>query len=151
MEKLVRSFSRQAIALGVYRFAVTLFLLVALFNAFPGYRVASALAVLFIGAGFQVITTLLTYSLRVGNAAADIAERKTRHTILLAAERAGQPNLNEPDFWHEVDRRVEDERPRDALASMPWRGAGAIAWAIARLAIEALVLVILAGFLTPGI
>jgi len=87
-----------------------------------------------IGALGHVITLLA----EANNRLSDLAERKTRHTIILAAQRDWNPLLADMppdwDFWAEVDRRVDAELVDEESPPKWWQAASLILWnAFARL------------------
>jgi hypothetical protein len=111
----LRSGTRKAFAFTAYRALINIALLVALLHAFPGYETVSVLAVLAFLQGIAGLGLAVQFVATVQNSLADSAERKTRHTILLAAD----PDWLHADyFWSEVDRRVANEREVDDAS--PW-------------------------------
>jgi Flp pilus assembly protein CpaB len=59
--------------------------------------------------GISAIAMSIKLTALAQNHADDMAERKTRHTVLLASERQGDDRLNTLEFWSEIDRRISEE------------------------------------------
>jgi hypothetical protein len=159
---------RQAYVHGIYQWFIGLVFLFSAFSAFPEYKWPIGLGLLLFSAGVGSIVHVVRTLHETANLQADAAERKTRHSILRAAELAagGQTWIAEADFWAEVDRRVEaegkqSERMLTALADLGertptdvpvgfWKGlmlgGGALVW---QLAANLLGIALIAG-LTPG-
>lgn len=87
--------------------------MLAAFTEFPEHKWS-------IGLGYLAFLTMLRACLQQGiamhaanNMLSDAAERKTRHTMLLASEwsKSGrlQDEFDHGDFWQAVDRRVKTE------------------------------------------
>ena len=107
----IRRQTRQAYGLMIYRGLITFALLVAGFRAFPDHRTVFALSVISFGLAVSGIAEYLAMLWRVDNEIMDAAERKTRFTILVAAERVSTGHgIEQWDFWQEVNERVEGER-----------------------------------------
>ena len=130
-----RSITRQGFALGAYRSLLTVAFLVALLHAFPEHQRVSILAVLVFGQGVAGIGLAIKAAATIQDTILDSAERKTRHTILLASDPEWR---HASDFWIEVNRRVEAEDVPDHPS--PWwmqlgltaaNFAGLLAWDIA--------------------
>ncbi|MGE0668718.1 MAG: hypothetical protein AB7O49_19350 [Sphingomonadales bacterium] len=119
-ETAAYSVLRRGCALGLYKGALNTALMVALFHAFPDHIVVSALAVLVFSQGLAGVVFTIEATALKQNVLDDAAERKTRHTVVLAAD----PNwLRDSDFWGEVDRRVAKES-RSQEASPWWAQTG---------------------------
>ena len=103
----------------VLRFLFGLIFLFVAFNEFPNHKwtIGLGLVVFNISVG-MIAETLSTLQLQA-NRLDDMAERKTRHTIILAAERAGTTNLNTWEFWSDVERRVDAELGEPQKVSVP--------------------------------
>jgi len=118
---VVQRATRQGLASSIYLWILGVLFLFAAFSSFSEHKVT-------IGLGYLVFTQSRAMVLMVvgnlndlQNLLADSAERKTRHTILHAAELGGDGmSLNYPAFWGEVDHRVEEERQIHEPASL-WK------------------------------
>lgn len=108
---------REALGLGIYRMFLTFALLLVAFSAFPAYKAVIGLAVLALNEGVSAVVTSLKVTALAQNHIDDAAERKTRHAIVLAAERSGKPDAHYSDFWSVVEERVEDEMRPDVEPS----------------------------------
>lgn len=117
---LLRRAKGKAFALAVYRGCLTVAVLMVGFEDFPEHRAFVALAVLAFSQGIAAIGIAGAQIALSQNHLDDLAERKTRHTILLA-----QTEWNgHPGFWNEVDRRVQTETESDDEDAPWWGGAG---------------------------
>jgi hypothetical protein len=140
---------RQTYVQGIYQWLIGLVFLFSAFNAFPEYKWPIGLGLLVFSAGVGGIIHVVGTIYATANIQADAAERKTRHSVLRAAELAagGQTWIAEADFWAEVDRRVEAEgkqsegmanvgekAPKDVPVGF-WKGlmfgGGALIWQLA--------------------
>lgn len=125
MVEAIRRVTRQMFGLAIYRMFATFFLLVAGFTAFPDHKTVFALAVIVFGTGIGGIIELLQAMHLMENRTMDLAERKTRHTILLAQERALRGEAcNDYTFWGEVDARVDAEIGPEPPAPKWWQSIG---------------------------
>lgn len=93
-----------------YSWLVSVALMLSGFSAFPDFKWPFAFAVIFISLGFQGVASFVDLASTRQNALADLAERKTRWTIVMAAERLrlGE-SADDLYFWGNVDERVKDE------------------------------------------
>jgi len=106
---------RGGCAIGIYRSILNLALLSVAFREFPSHRLAIGLAVLAFGQGLAGLGAAQSIASAQQNRLDDLAERKTRHAILLASDES----RGEYHFWSEVDRRVAEETG-PAEKSAPW-------------------------------
>lgn len=84
--------------------------LFAAFSEFPEHKWSIGLGVLVLEFGLVAIMDQAA-ALRVGEInLADQAERKTRHTIIAAAEWGSDDPMKSAAFWQEVDDAVANER-----------------------------------------
>lgn len=147
----MRALGLKAWGLGIYRFALAFGVLIAGFHAFPGYKTFVALAFLFINTAFIAVFDVLAIHRLTDNTIMDMAERKTRHTILLAQERGldGIRSYDDYTFWREVDRRVADEDTPEVPAPKGWwRAPRAVALDVLGRALADLILIVVAAALS---
>ena len=144
-------FLRRSFALGIYRAFITFALLVACFQAFPEHRWAIALAVIAFNQGVAAIIEVHTGLFKLANFVSDGGERKTRHAIVLAAERSGQDWIEGPEFWHEVNRRVEDEIPTPTNKTSAWANISSVILKLGGHLLGDVGLVFLASLFAPGL
>lgn len=97
---------RSGCAIGSYRFLLNLALLATAFHDFPDHRTVIVLALLVFSQGIAAVLVVQRITFAQQNRLDDLAERKTRHAILLASD----PDRSQYHFWTEVDRRVEEEK-----------------------------------------
>jgi hypothetical protein len=88
----------------LYRSFLSIALMVAAFTAFPDKKIVVALAVLVFVQGINAVAVQQYLISATQNHLSDLAERKTRHAILLASEK-----WSGPSFWGECDSRVAQE------------------------------------------
>jgi hypothetical protein len=121
----IRRVTRQLFGLAIYRMFATFFLLVAGFTAFPDHKAVFALAVIVFGTGIGGIIECVQAMHMIQSRMADLAERKTRHTILLAQERALRgESCDGYGFWSDVDARVDAEIGSEPPAPKWWQSIG---------------------------
>lgn len=120
---------REAIGLLIYRWLVNFALFVCGFAAFPDHKAVFALAVIGFSLGVATIVQAQNLSRAAENRLMDVAERKTRHTIVLAQERGlrGQ-TCDDYEFWEEIDARVETEVGAPNAPAPWWLTGGLIIW-----------------------
>lgn len=116
----VDSAVRSGCALTVYRVVLNVALLVVAFRTFPEYRTLLALAVLVFSQGIAAIGAAQQIVFTQQNHLDDLAERKTRHAIVLASE----SDRSYLSFWSEVDRRVADEMGTASTPPRWWARVG---------------------------
>lgn len=146
----VKPTMREALGLGLYRMLVNFALLLAAFTAFPAHKMLLGLAVIAFSQGIAAVVVSAKMTALVQNNIDDMAERKTRHTIVLAAERSGERDMLYSDFWPEVNRRVDDEIGRAEPEPSIWAKSGlVIAHVSGNLAADAVMLIV-AFMLTPA-
>ena len=103
----VRGKMREIWGSAIYRSALLLFFLVVAFSEFPDQRLVVGLGTLVILHAIASIGLVIENTFLIANHADDLAERKTRHAIILAAQMGR--DAGGPDFWLVVDRNVEAE------------------------------------------
>jgi hypothetical protein len=140
--------SQEALGLGIYRMLLTFALLLVAFSAFPAYKLVIGLAVLALTEGITAVAVSVKVIALAQNHLDDMAERKTRHGIVLAAERSGQQNASYFDFWHVVDERVADEMRPDVEPSN-WAKFGMVLGHVAGRILSAVALLVPAFLLSP--
>jgi hypothetical protein len=111
----LRSATRKSFAFIAYRVLLNTAFLVALLHAFPDHQSVAILGYLAFVQGIAALGMSMQLTAAVQNARDDAAERKTRHTILLASDPDWQ---GDDQFWTEVDRRVSNENV--ANDASPW-------------------------------
>jgi len=148
----IEKLTRQAMGVAGYRMAITLALLTAGFTAFPTHKLVFALAVIAFSLGLSTLAIHVHLLDLVNNKILDVAERKTRHTIVVAQERSsrGQP-LSDGSFWVEVEERVATEIGDPDPAPPWWKAISSIAWSGAGYAIGDVAMVLVALFLSGGL
>lgn len=126
----VEKATRSLWAIVIARWIIGVAFLFAAFTAFPEYKWVIGLGLLLFNLGIEGVGSAVTGLSQAQNYLDDLAERKTRHTILLAAERShdiGDSIL----FWSEVDRRVEAEMGPPTPPTGFWKSAGLVIGATA--------------------
>jgi hypothetical protein len=114
---LLRRAKGKTLSIAVYRGFLTLAVLTVGFENFPEHRTFVALCVVAFSQGVAALGIAGAQVALGQNHLDDMAERKTRHTILLA-----QTEWNGHDgFWNEVDRRVAAEAD-SGDEDVPWWG-----------------------------
>lgn len=139
---------REAFGLGIYRMLLTFALLMVAFSAFPAHKLVIGLAILALNESIAAVLTGAKVIALAQNHIDDMAERKTRHGIVLAAERSGQQDARYSDFWHVVDERVEDEMRPDVEPSN-WAKFGMVLGHVAGRILSAVALLVPAFILSP--
>lgn len=119
----LRKVTRQVIGVWIYRGLLNIVFLTVAFQSFPGYESFTALGFLVFNQGIASLGTALAATAAAQNFLDDIAERKTRHTILLARDEDWRGSHH---FWAEVDRRVDAELGDRAPALRWWASAGRV-------------------------
>lgn len=137
-QEAVKKLARQTYVTATYRWLIEVSFLFAAFTAFPEYKWPIGLGLLVFVGGVQAVVLTLDLMHRHNNTLADEAERKTRHAIVRAAELAakGVSDIDQVEFWQEVDGRVRLERSAQEDASPTpvgfWKGlalaSGAFVW-----------------------
>jgi len=108
MNEAIQASGRQIWGLTIYRWLLSVVFLLVAFNEFPEHRASIALGFLVVIHSFAAIGMALKHLFLTSNALDDEAERKTRHTIVMAAQQ--QMDAGHGDFWAQVDDRVAAER-----------------------------------------
>lgn len=118
----LQALKRNNYAVGIYRGLVGLAFLVACFNTFSSAIGPIALGYIFFGLSTEAVGLAVSTAAQAQNRLSDLAERKTRHTIVLAAQAPWRDRQYEPDwdFWAEVNRRVAEEGIDEDAPSVPW-------------------------------
>jgi hypothetical protein len=142
----LRGVQRRGLAIAIYRGILNLGLLVAAFNAFPDKQVVVAFAVLVFSQGIAAIGATVNAIFVTQNHLDDMAERKTRHAILLATS----DERSEFHFWSEVDRRVAEEGGEEPQASPWWAQTGMVAGTVFMMLAGDLFTIFLALLITGG-
>jgi hypothetical protein len=130
IEEGLAQIKRQGLVLLIYRWILGAFFLFVAFSDFPAHKWTIGVAYLVFALGVEAIITAGNARFLATNRLDDIAERKTRHTVALAALRGESPG---PHFWSDVDERVESElRAAQALHRPPawWKRAGLVSGAL---------------------
>jgi hypothetical protein len=120
----------KTLASRIYTYVVGLAFLWAGFEALPQYWLVIGLGYLAFTAAVALIMDYAYALFLAGNRTDDLAERKTRHAILLAPDPHRPRGLDDMEFWREVDARVKDElsyAPTDDQRSTPGRTLGFMA------------------------
>jgi hypothetical protein len=130
---------RNFIAVRVYKAIVTFAFLVAAFNAWPSYTGAIALAVIALSATVAVATANVQVLAALQNEVDDLAERKTRHAILLARDHDDSTH-----FWSQVDENVREEKGIEPDAPSAWVQTGFVLMQIGLLLASDLIAIVLA-------
>jgi hypothetical protein len=101
--------TRSLFSIAILRWLFGLIFLFVAFSEFPDHKWSIGLGLIVFNLGIagvcQIVQGLHVDAYRMD----DLAERKTRHTVLLAAERLPSPDHETGEFWAEVDRRVRAE------------------------------------------
>jgi hypothetical protein len=115
-KETVARVTRQTYVTGIYRWLIEVAFLFAAFTEFPEHKWSIGLAVLAFGAAVGGIVHYQQALHTLENVLMDQGERKTRHAVILASELAakGVSEIEQYNFWGEVDRRVAAEVRRDA-------------------------------------
>ena len=122
----IRPLVRQAWALWIYRWLIGVAFLFSAFSQLPDHRWTVGLGLLVFNAGIEAVLIVQQTQNAAQNALADEAERKTRHTIVAAAEKVGTEYIEGWDFWQEVNERVSAETGPQEPALNWWRSAGLV-------------------------
>jgi hypothetical protein len=139
-KEVIGKLTRGAWVFSIYRWLMEVAFLFAAFSEFPDHKASIGFAVLAFGAAVSCLLQMAQISHSSANILADEGERKTRHSIVLAAEMAakGVTDIDLWSFWLEVDRRVQAEHAeRSDLVSETgfWKGFGlasaALLWQLA--------------------
>lgn len=124
----VRAENRNVSSLMIYRWLVGTVFLLAAFSEFKAHWLPIALGSIVIGQGFVGILAYIELRAAAENAVLDLAERKTRHTIVIAQQWAvaGQPydTFSGFDFWRQVNDAVENEYGIEDDKPPWWTGLG---------------------------
>jgi hypothetical protein len=119
--------TRSLYATAIVRWVFGVMFLFAAFEAFPEHKWPIGFGLLVFNLSVSGVICVLQAQQAVSNLLLDRGERKTRWTVVLAAELAGEPH-DEFSFWSAVDRRVNDELKMDEEAEPGfWRSAGLVA------------------------
>lgn len=146
----MKRMQRQGFGLMLYRMVLNVAFLWVAFSTFPDLKIVFAIALLVFNQGVAAVGHTAAMIFQLQNQADDEAERKTRHTILLAHERAETPELLHGDFWTEVNRRVADEQGHSNAQTSGWASAGLTAWNFIARAMADIATVVVVAFLTPA-
>lgn len=138
---ILAKLGRQSFVIGIYRWLIEVAFLFAAFTAFPERKWPIGMAVLAFSGGLQAIIHTLQVMHQENNVILDVAERKTRHAIVHAAELAakGTAEIDQGAFWGEVDGRVGSEQARAEDTQVKpdgfWKGfalaSGSLIWQLA--------------------
>lgn len=120
---------RNAYVIGALRWLIGVAFLFAALSDLPAYKWTIGLGLLVFNLGVEAVISVVTAMRALNNRIDDLAERKTRQAIVLAAER-GREVGHHWDFWEEVDRRVEAEMGPVPKATGFWKSAGLVIGAV---------------------
>lgn len=148
--KAMKRLQREAWGLLLYRKVLNVAFLWVAFSTFPHLKVVIALALLVFNQGIAALGHAATMFFQLQNKLDDDAERKTRHTILLAHERAVAPQIAHGEFWTEVNRRVADEQGNAQAKTSGWASAGLTMWNFMARAAADIATVVVVAILTPS-
>lgn len=128
----VRRHTRALFASGIYRWLIGCAFLFVAFSDFPTHKWTIGLGYVVLSTAISALVEFAQLQHAAENLLADRAERKTRHTIIMAAEWAAHDGpMNSPEFWGTVDGRVNDEMNVDEKAGF-WTSAvlvvGGVIW-----------------------
>lgn len=149
-EALIGRLTRQGYGLLIYRSILTFAFLLAAFSAFPHLKLVFGLGLLLFNQAIAALGHVANMHFQAVNMLDDEGERKTRHTILLAAERPPRDEFDQFEFWPEVNRRVAAERGDARKNVGGWKGAGLTIWNVVGHALGDAALIAVAAFLTPA-
>lgn len=123
---------RQAIGLAIYRGILLFVFLLVAFGEFPDHKLSIGLGALVFLQGIAGVGLAMSVAALTSNAVDDMAERKTRHAILLAAQQGREAGGY--DFWTIVDDRVAAETGaiREPSIAAQW---GLMIWHVATRAV----------------
>lgn len=125
----VQASMRKAYVIGALRWLVGVAFLFVAFGDFPAHKWTIGLGLLVFNLGVEALIIVTTHGQAWANRVDDVAERKTRQAIVLAAER-GSDLGHSWDFWEEVDRRVAAEMGPPPKPAGFWKSAGLVIGAI---------------------
>ena len=138
----------------LYRGFVGLAFLMFAFSMFPGYGPIFGAGYILFNQTVSGVAGLITTLIAEDRVRTDVAERKTRHTILLAHRLSAEGSeIDDWAFWDQVNKNVAGEYPNDAEAAKKprwWKTVGLVLWnALARLLGDLLTIAV-AATLTSG-
>lgn len=144
----VRASLRKAYVIGALRWLIGVAFLFVAFIDFPAHKWTIGLGLLVFNLGVEALIIVMTHGQMWANRVDDVAERKTRQAIMLAAERGS--DVGHPwDFWEEVDRRVAAEMGPLPKPAGFWKSTGHVIGAIAwRLVVDVLGIAIVMALTT---
>lgn len=147
---LIGRLKRQGYGLMIYRTLLTFLFLMAAFTAFPQLKLVVGLGLLVFNQAVAALGHVASTHFQLANMLDDEGERKTRHAILLAAERPPVDEYEHIDFWPEVNRRVAAETVAQKSDATGIKAAGLTAWNVLGHAFGDASLIVLAAILTPS-
>lgn len=140
----VRAKMREIWGSAIYRGVLLLVFLVVAFSEFPGHKLSIGLGALLILQAIHAVGLAVAQAFLIANHSDDLAERKTRHAIVLAAQQGR--DAGDIDFWTTVDARVDAELRVAGRGEEPGRW-GRIVWHVLGRAISDYVILAVAWFL----
>ena len=140
----VRAKMREIWGSAIYRGVLLLVFLVVAFSEFPNHKLSIGLGALLILHTIAAVGLAVSQAFLIANHTDDLAERKTRHAIVLAAQQGR--DAGDYDFWATVDARVADELREAGKIEEPSR-LGRIVWHVMGRAISDYAILAVAWFL----
>jgi hypothetical protein len=125
-----RKAQRTIAATSIYGWGIGIAFLFVAFSSFPDHKLLIALSYLVVVQTVAALSAYIGLLFVVDNDLSDAAERKTRHAILLAAERSTSEAPVHTGFWGEVDDRVAGEMQAPDEPLPWWKAGGLIAGSI---------------------
>lgn len=124
----LQNLKKEVLAQGIYRSLLNFAFLLAVLKTLPDHRVVVVIGFLAFCHGLAIVMLNDKLIAASQNRVDDLAERKTRHAVLLARS---DESIHESVFWSEVDRRVREEFPEAPDERRWYKVSGAIAGRIA--------------------
>lgn len=126
----VQTSMRKAYVIGALRWLIGVAFLFVAFSDFPTHKWTIGLGLLVFNLGIEAAICVVLMVQALSNRLDELAERKTRHAIVLAAEQ-GQGVSHHWEFWEEVDRRVAAELGPLSKPAGVWKSIGLVIGTVA--------------------